>query len=394
MKILCSIILLLTAIFFSSSCQKDFSFEAGYAKGLLEKTPTGDCSIITVTGSYQKDTLLKTSTNYVDIQVNISQTGRYFIKTDTVNGYSFSAADIFTVVGLNTVRLLASGRPKAASLDVFTVKYDTSSCQFKAVVTEGGPTPVSASFTLNCALAAFAGTYGQGIPTAAANIITLPVTVINGGPYSITTSNNGVMFSGSGILSAAPSAQTITLHATLNNIPAAAGSFSYSINAGGGPECTVNITYSASPVFTADSIVAIIDSLYTNFKISDSAKLDNTSIPGYAGIRIKGYNNLAGNETFFMAIAREGSSIAAGTYTINNFPASINATKYSTTTASFSAATNLISGTLQNFGFNIIITTVTRTNITGTFSGRLLANGVGPTYKTVTNGIFSVTIYP
>ncbi len=394
MRLLCSIILLLIVTFFSSSCQKDYSYEAGIAKGLLQKMPNGDCSPITVTGIYQKDSLLKTATNYVEIQVNISQTGSYFIKTDTFNGYSFSAAGIFTVAGLNTVRLLASGKPKAASLDEFTVKYDTSICQFKTAVTGGGggTTTASASFTFNCTLAAFAGIYEQGMPTTAANIITLPVTVSSGGFYSITTSNNGVIFSGSGILPSTPSAQTIILNATINNIPAAAGSFSYSVNGGGGPTCAVNVIYSAAPLSTPDSIVATIDSVYTTFKIGDSAKLDNTSIPGYAGIHIRGKSNAANDGIFSMAIAREGTSIAAGTYTINNSPASINATMYSTATGNFSAASN--PGTEQNYGFNIIITSVTSTKVTGTFAGRLRENAIGPTYKTVTNGIFSVTIYP
>ena len=393
MKILYSFILFLTAIFFSSSCQKDFSFEAGIAKGLLQKTLTGDCSPVTITGIYQKDTLLNSKTNYVDVLVNISQPGSYLIKTDTLNGYSFSAAGIFTLIGLNTVRLLASGRPMVALMDVFTVKYNMVACQFNIVVKGGsGANSVPATFKFSCASASSAGIYQQGVATTAANIITLPVTVTVEGSYNITTSNNGVMFSGSGILPASPSAQTITLNATPNSVPTASGTFSYSLTAGGGTACSVNINYSAAPVSTADSIVATIDSVYTTFKIRDSAKLDDTSVPGYAGIRIKGYNNAVVDENFSMAIARAGTSIAAGTYTINNFPASINATIYSTAAGNFSAASN--PGTVQNFGFNIIITTVTTTKVTGTFSGRLRENGVGPLYKSVTNGIFSVTIYP
>ena len=94
-----------------------------------------------------------------------------------------------------------------------------------------------------------------------------------------------------------------------------------------------------------------------------------------------------------MAIARAGTSTSAGTYTINNFPASINATNYSSSTGNFSAATNL-AGIQQNFGFSIIITAVISTKVTGTFSGRLLDKGLGPKYKTVADGNFNVTIYP
>ncbi len=395
MKCLCSIFFLVTIIFFNFSCQREFSFEAGTSKGFLQKNLIGDCSPMKVTGIYQKDTLLKAATNFVEVQVNISQTGSYYIATDTVNGYYFSTAGFFTVKGLNTVRLLPSGMPKSVSLDIFTVKYDTSKCQFNVVVTGGGggTNAEPATFIFNCALANAIGLYQQGMPTTAANIIALPITVTSGGTYNITTTNNGVTFSGSGILPATPSAQTITLSATLSNVPVATGQFVYAIISGGG-SCAVPITYTTAAVNTPDSIVATIDSVDYTFKINDSAKLDNTSISGYAGIHIKGTNNVAGNETFLMNIARNGTSIAAGTYTVNNFPASINSTVYSTASSNYSRTTNLTPGMLQNFGFNIIITAVTSTKVTGTFSGRLLDRGIGPLFKTITNGIFSVTIYP
>ena len=164
---------------------------------------------------------------------------------------------------------MASGRPISASIDMFTVKYDTSICQFNNVVTGvgGGITDTPATFTFNCALAKSTGTYQQGMPTRSANIITVPVTVINGGSYSITTTNNGVMFSGSGILPANPAEQTITLNASVNNVPTAAGQFSYTVNAWGRLACAVLITYSAAPVNTTDYISAIIDSFYTTFKL-------------------------------------------------------------------------------------------------------------------------------
>ena len=395
MKCLSSIFFLLTVIFFNSSCQREFSFEGGNSKGFLQKNAMGDCSPIKVTGIYKKGTLLKAATNFVEVQVNVSQTGSYYIVTDTVNGYYFSAAGSFAVKGLNTVRLLGSGTPNAVSFDIFTVKYDTSKCQFTVGVTGGGggTNTAPATFIFNCASANVVGLYQQGMPTTSTNIITLPITVTNGGAYNITTTNNGVTFSGSGILPATPSAQTITLSATLNNVPVATGQFLYAISSGGS-SCAVSITYTAAAVNTPDSIVATIDNVDYIFKISDSAKLDNISIPGYAGIHIKGTNNAAGDETFLMNIARKGTSIAAGTYTVNNFPASINSTIYSTASTNYSRTTNLTPGMLQNFGFNIIITAVTSTKVTGTFSGRLLDRGVGPLFKTITNGIFSVTIYP
>lgn len=60
---------------------------------------------VTVNGIYKKDTLLN-SANYIDVQLNISTTGTYDIRTDTVNGYSFRGVGAAGITGLNTVRLL------------------------------------------------------------------------------------------------------------------------------------------------------------------------------------------------------------------------------------------------------------------------------------------------
>ena len=49
----------------------------------------------------------------------------------------------------------------------------------------------------------------------------------------------------------------------------------------------------------------------------------------------------------------------------------------------------------QEEGFSIIITSITSTKVVETFAGGLLNNpGVGTGFKTLTSGVFSVTIYP
>ena len=126
--------LLCCLVFLISSCQKELSYEAGLGRGTLKKDATGECLPFVVNGNYQQDTVLKAISNYVDIQVNTSEIGSYFIKTDTVNGYSFSAAGVFNVVGLNSVRLIGAGKPLAGSFDMFTVKFDTSVCNFNVTV--------------------------------------------------------------------------------------------------------------------------------------------------------------------------------------------------------------------------------------------------------------------
>lgn len=279
--------LLLGITLLIASCQKELSYEAGLGKGTLKKDVTGECLPVTVNGTYQKDTVLKSLVHFVDIQVDVSEVGSYSIKTDSINGYSFNGSGYFTVQGLNTVRLIGAGKPLAPGFDMFTVKFDTSVCQFSVTVT---------------------GTGGGGSTTA------------------------------------------------------------------------------------ADSIVATIDGSNTTFKIRDSAKLDNKSIPGYSAIEIFGDNNTAGDETFTLVVAKMGTTVTPGIYTVNQGPATIVAADYATLTNDFTAVTGT---SPQSPGFTITISSITSTKVIGTFSGKILENGgAGPGFKTVTNGVFSVNIYP
>ncbi len=253
MKLLSSFMLFLATAFVISSCQKELSFEAGIAKGTLAKDALGDCMPITVTGSYKKDTLLKPTTNYVDVQVNITKIGSYFIKTDTLNGYSFSATGVAAVTGVNTVRLLATGRPVAPALNVFTVRYDTSICQFDIVVTGAGGGTTAAVFTLNgspttCTGATQNGNFYATIPTTSANTVTINANVTVAGSYTIqatTTPANGLTFTASGNLAVGTN-QPIILQAV--GTASTAGSIPYTLStATPASNCGFNLTVQAAP---------------------------------------------------------------------------------------------------------------------------------------------------
>jgi hypothetical protein len=69
-----------------------------------------DCASVTVGGKYLKGTALTTS-NYIDVRVNISAAGYYEIKTPVTNGISFSKTGTFSAAGSQVVRLIASGKP-------------------------------------------------------------------------------------------------------------------------------------------------------------------------------------------------------------------------------------------------------------------------------------------
>jgi hypothetical protein len=249
MKTLRLILAFLTLGIAISSCQKDISFEGGNAKGSLGKTTAGDCDPILVNGLYYKDTVMKAS-NFVDVQIDFTKIGIYNIKTDTVNGYSFVATGSTGTLGLNTVRLFGKGKPLAAGFNIFTVKFDGSQCSFTVSVTAltGGPTAAVYTFGTSpatCTGTVLGGTFVSGVPMAATNNVTIPVTVTTGGTYNITTTANGVTFSGSGTLTTA-STSIMLLATGTSAMSATTVTTSYPITSGTN-SCSFDVIYTATP---------------------------------------------------------------------------------------------------------------------------------------------------
>jgi hypothetical protein len=149
MKFLRLLILALTAGVVFSSCQKELSAETGTAIGVLAKDAAGDCAPIGINGAYKQDTALN-ATNFVDIQLDVTQVGIYIISTDTVNGYYFRATGVTPLPGANTIRLVGFGKPLAVGTDVFTVKFGGTECEFNVNVTLGtGGGGTTARFTFS-----------------------------------------------------------------------------------------------------------------------------------------------------------------------------------------------------------------------------------------------------
>jgi hypothetical protein len=256
MKFLRYFLFLLSAGIIFTSCQKEFSAETGSAQGTLLKDAGGDCTGFFVGGAYKKDTVLTTA-NYVDVQIDISQAGVYIITTDTVNGYSFRGAGSTALLGLNTIRLIAQGKPLAIGTDVFTVKFGGTGCQFNVNVTlgTGGGGTSTAKFTFPNTAGACAGAtqtpnFFATIPTTpATHNITLKVDVTTAGTYNLTTTSaNGLIFSGSGTLAIGTN-QPIILTAVPGSAPTAAGTttYTFSTTTPVASSCAFDLTVQAAP---------------------------------------------------------------------------------------------------------------------------------------------------
>lgn len=239
-------------------CQKELSFEnenGAPSDGSLQSGITGDCLGSVVSGTYKKDTVL-TSTNYVDVKVDVFTAGGYVISSDTINGFYFRGAGNFADTGVNTVRLQANGKPLQAGTNVFTITYDSTQCTF-SITTIGGSGGGSAVFTLagaptNCTPGTTQGTFTAGTPTSSQNTATIQVNVTTAGTYSIATSAvNGVTFSVSGTF-ASTGTQNVTLSAS--GTPTATGSFNVPVTAGSST-CSFSFTVVSSDYYprTANS---------------------------------------------------------------------------------------------------------------------------------------------
>ena len=401
MKFVHFIIALFTVGILFSACQKEYSAENGNSVGTLQSNATGDCMPILVNGTYIKDTALKTS-NYIEVKVNFSQSGAYLIKTDTINGYSFTGSGAVSVAGVSTVRLQGFGKPIGPSAaDIFQVKYQNSACEFSVPVTGsggGGGGGSTAIYTLggspgSCTGAGLSGTYTQGIPTNASNTATVNVNVTQPGTYTITSGAlvNNVTFSGSGTFATA-GANTIVLTATGN--PAFAGPFTYPVSAGSS-NCTFTVTYNGGtpPPAGTDSLSAVVNGVYKTFMDGAVAFLNNTTIPGYTTLLVAGDSNFVSPEGVGFSVSINSGAFTPGsTYTVNQGPAILIGARYADAGGIEYVATSTPPIT-QTPPFTVTITGISATRVRGTFSGPLKNNnGAGPGVKTIQNGYFDLPL--
>lgn len=375
MKLLSSIPLLLLVIIAFTSCQKELGYTEGDAAGTLKKDAAGECLPILINGTYTQGIVL-TSPNYVDVQVDINQTGAYLIKTDTINGYSFSASGNIAVAGLSTIRLVGSGKPVAAGVDVFTASFSGTTCQFNIIVNGSVTSP--AVFTLGstagiCNGAVLSGTYMQGLAMSASNTVTLNVNVTTAGNYALNIpSVNGVGFSGSGTFSTI-GAQTITL--TGSGTPAAAGTFTYPVTAGAS-NCNFNITYAvaAGPaVYTLSCGTPVLAGTY---QAGTAMTAGNTMTVGV---------NVTSGGTYSITTTSVNGVTFAGTGVLPATPASQTVTLAATGTP---AASGTFSYTLNGAATTCTVSVTFNSSTTGDYV-RATVDGVPLTFYTNMDAIIA-----
>ncbi len=213
------------------------------ATGSLKSDSTGSCLSETISGVFIAGKEMN-DTNYLQVGVNVKSTGKYTIKSTTVNGYSFSASGSFNTTGLNTVKLAATGKPVTAGANNFSVNFDTSVCKITIIVLPVGSAPAPAAvFTLSgttsCLNDTLSGNYVKGITLDTSSKVVISLTVTVAGTYRISTDTvNGYKFSAVGTFTKT-GAQTVIL--TASGTPVNSGTDAFTV-IGTSADCTFPVT--------------------------------------------------------------------------------------------------------------------------------------------------------
>ena len=344
----------------------------------------GYCTTATVSGVYTAGTALGAG-NTVVIAVNVTTAGSYTISTGAANGISFSGSGVLAL-GAQTIKLTGSGTPVAAGTNNFTP--GTNGCAFPVITTAGsGSGSGTAVFSFNgapgtCTTATVSGVYTAGTALGAGNTVVIAVNVTTAGSYTISTgAANGISFSGSGVL--ALGAQTIKL--TGSGTPVAAGTNNFTPGTNG---CAFPVTTVAGSGGSNNFLIATITgtaSTQFNTGLIGISSPFTTGIPG--SVSVNGTASSTGTEGLLVAFLKNNADVTAATYK------NVTVTNSSGVVVQYAdnAGGMWMSSFLANNTFTAVITSLTATTVSGTFSGTLYKDGTGPETKTVTNGSFSET---
>ena len=143
MKLKFILVVLISTLSFMS-CQKELSFDnagtpatGGNIGGSAIYTlgdPGGNCGAAIVSGTYTAGTATSSS-NTVELEVDVDSLGTYSVTTSTVNGISFAGSGTFDTTGIQSIILTAAGTPIAGGSSSFSA--GTGSCSFSVIVTGG-----------------------------------------------------------------------------------------------------------------------------------------------------------------------------------------------------------------------------------------------------------------
>ena len=222
----------------STACFK--VYQNGAWSNCISITPTRaqfsaiDCNVASTGNDLIKDQAVTGVTQ--SINVTVSTIGSYNIVA-MANGVTFSASGEFYNTGNQTIVLTATGTPNSVGTATFALNT-TPACSFDRTIVDSssGGTAVVSNYVCDTAST---GTMTVGTPVSGVTQ-TITATVTTLGTYNITTTTNGLTFTGSGTF-AGTGAQAIVL--TAIGTPTTSGNNSFTLSTT--PGCTFDRTVNA-----------------------------------------------------------------------------------------------------------------------------------------------------
>lgn len=406
-------LLVATSLFFVAallfiSCQKEHSFEvptlgnndSAAATYTLGGAGSG-CTGVELAGAYISG-IAMSATNTAKIQVTVTTTGTYSLATTTVNGVSFSASGSFTSTGTQTVVLTATGTPTSDGEKNFSITGVNNNCSLD--ITFSPPVP-PAVFTFKgapdaCTVPVIDGAYAVGTALSASNTVTLKVNVTTAGSYNITTNTeNGISFSGSGVFSSTGNDIPVILTGSGTPLAKGATTLQPTVNS----SCSFDITVADAPPAGSGTFSCKIDGKLINF--TDLAKASvKEPITDDPYLMLGGYEKDNTDSYLHIYITNnDKSAVKTGTYD-EKHAIPISATDWGyrievdyivknadLSTTMWNTSSNILPPN-TNPPFTIKITSITATQVKGTFSGKLTNLPDNNATKTVTEGVFDLPI--
>lgn len=246
----------------------------------------------------------------------------------------------------------------------------------------------TAVFTLSgapnaCVFDSIYGNYTSGTALDSSDKAEVVVNVTTPGTYFISTgTSDGFSFNGSGTFSAIGT-QTITLIGT--GSPIDPGSFSFTPDTNG---CSFIIPVAGTGSVNGYFITGSMGGNTENFDYQLEAS--NVNVSGLNSMSVTGKDSASG--ATFVITLNSLSPISAGTYNLLSLSSSstnfCTATYVDVNSVTWGGATGS-----QSNAFSVIVTSVSSTDIQGSFSGMLYNNdGAGTVPIAISGGLFNVPV--
>lgn len=258
-----------------------------------------------------------TDKNKLTIELDVRNTGNWNIRTNTVNGISYSGSGSFTTIGIQEIELLGRGIPIQSGAIQLVLTSNSASGNTNCPGIEAIVKDVA--LTMNCPDIKVEGNYKEGVALNDTNYIVLPVKVLAPGKTTISTNIlNGMQFtSGEVVLEfneAKNNIQNIVLKSTAMT-PNVVGQYKFTITANKGAQATCSV--SVNVVAQDIAYTFICNDISVNGKYAPKIAMDASNyVQIKVNVQYKGDYEIKTNEVNGISFEAKGTFTTTGEQTV------------------------------------------------------------------------------